>query len=791
MPSAIAKAASGRPKAKAKRKQQAAAQPRLRIPRRQAGYVLIVVACVYAFLAGFHTIAELDLGWHMALGRYIMQQHTIPTSDVLSYTSAGAPWIYPPLGEVLLYLLHAVGGYAALSWLCALTSLAIVACVLRPPSHSECLATAVLGVLGIPLLAVRMNPRPDLFTHFFFAVFLVLLWRFYQGEEPKTEVGKRALWLLPLLMVLWVNMHPGFIAGIAVICGYLLLEAVDLADSVRRVHVLKRLIRVWPVLVATLMATLLNPFGLRVYQASLFQVSWQVYGSSMNKHIVEWQSVPLSPASMSEALDWRNPFTSGIWWMGITALAALAIALRQRRFGPATLLALALYAGFHAHRYQGLFAIVAIVVGGSIFADVRSRRNTEGEESEFRGSTSLGWPAAVVAAAALALSCANSLDLISSRTYILNGAEEFFGAGESWFPERAADFIFREHLPGNIFQPYDLGGFTAFRLGPAYKDFVDGRLVSPSVMQEYSLLSSAAVDSPKWRTEASHRGINLVLLSLGRSPGQLADFCRGKLFRPVYMDEVSAVLLRDTQQNRPWLDRLQIDCSTQQFQPPANLSGTRLSDFLGDAGSVELSLGRVAEAQDALERSESLTPEDPSVHLVLAQIYDSEKQPVFAERELRAAVSLRRDSEDLWARLGTFYIHRQQFAEAQRALTTATQLASAPANDFALLGQVDLILHERERALIDFDQAEAVARKTGARENDLPGLFAEIATGRAMVYFAARDWNRAIAYQQEATRDTPQSRQMWQSLADICQAAGEPQLAAQARERVSALTGSR
>jgi Tfp pilus assembly protein PilF len=788
MPRAIAKATNRKKIANARNEHQADARPRLRISRRKAGQLLIGVGCVYSFLAGFHTIAEVDLGWHMATGRYLVQHHAIPTTDILSYTSPGAPWIYPPFGGVFFYLLHSAAGYAGLSWFCALTLTAVVACMLRPPSHPECLATAVLAIVGIPLLALRITPRPDLFTHVFFAVFLVLLWRFYRGEGQ--AAGRSTLWLLPPLMLLWINMHPGFIAGIGVICGYLLLEAVDLADRLKRARALKRLILVWPVLVATLLATLFNPFGLRIYQAALGLAGFQVHGPATIFYIAELQAVPVSMASFSEALDWRNPDTCCIWWMAIVTLAALALALRRRQFGPAVLLAMALYVGFHRFRYVGLFAIVVIVVGSSILADVHSWRTGE-HESEHRRNAYLGWQAALVTAVALVVTGARSLDLISSRTYILNGADELFGAGESsLFPERAAAFILREHLPGNIYQPYSLGGFTAFRLGPDYKDFIDGRGVSSAVVQEYSRLFSSPVDSPEWETEAAHRGINVVLLPMERSPTQLAEFCRAKLFRPVYLDEVSAVFLRDTQENRPWLDRLQMNCDTQRFQPPANLSGARLSEFLGDAGCVELTLGRVAEAQVALERSESLAPEDPSVHLALAQIYNSEQEPFPAEQEFRTAASLRRDSEITWARLGTFYLERQRFAEAQRALRTATQLGIDPATDFALLGQIDYLLHESERALKDFDRAEAEARRAGVRENDLPGLFAEIAAGRATVYFAARDWKRAISYQREATRDAPENPQMWQSLADICQSAGEPQLAAEARGRVSALTRS-
>ena len=53
-----------------------------------------------------------------------------------------------------------------------------------------------------------------------------------------------------------------------------------------------------------------------------------------------------------------------------------------------------------------------------------------------------------------------------------------FGTGPSWwYPERAAAFLKREGLPGNVFQDYGLGGYLTWRIGPEYPDFVDGRYI--------------------------------------------------------------------------------------------------------------------------------------------------------------------------------------------------------------------------------------------------------------------------------------------------------------------------
>ena len=131
-------------------------------------------------------------------------------------------------------------------------------------------------------------------------------------------------------------------------------------------------------------------------------------------------------------------------------------------------------------------------------------------------------------------------------------------------------------------------------------------------------------------------------------------------------------------ENRFWLDRLEINCTTQQFRPPSKVPRAELSEFLANAGCVELVLGRVSEAQQALERSESLTPEDPSVHLALAQVYESQRQLVEAEQELRAVVSLRHGSETPWLKLADFYIRYQRFTEARPTLERAVQLAPFP-----------------------------------------------------------------------------------------------------------------
>jgi hypothetical protein len=141
---------------------------------------LLALTLLSAALAGLRTITDPDTGWQLATGRYIAQHRSIPSTDVLSYTAQGEPWIYPPLAEWLLYVLYGIGGFAALSWLNSLACTATAAIALSAESS---LAAILLAILAIPRIAARTAPRADLLTTVLFAALLAVLWRYLRGRS--------------------------------------------------------------------------------------------------------------------------------------------------------------------------------------------------------------------------------------------------------------------------------------------------------------------------------------------------------------------------------------------------------------------------------------------------------------------------------------------------------------------------------------------------------------------------------------------------------------------------------
>ena len=197
-------------------------------------------------------------------------------------------------------------------------------------------------------------------------------------------------------------------------------------------------------------------------------------------------------------------------------------------------------------RMEALAACIVIVVAGSVlhtaFLPLEARLPTP----RLRTVLAISFTALFAVIAGM-----NSADIVTNRRYLVRNDVATFGAGMGWwFPERAAAFLEKENIPGEIFNTYDQGGFLLWRLGEHHRDYIDGRAI-PFGLDIFLLqqeLMQAPLDSPLWQQTAARYNINVFLLPLSRlhmTPLlRLKDFCQSRNWRPVYLDEVSAVFVR-------------------------------------------------------------------------------------------------------------------------------------------------------------------------------------------------------------------------------------------------------
>lgn len=230
-------------------------------------YVLITSALV-AFAALVRPIPPNDFWFHLATGRLILDSGAIPTVDTFSHTQAGAAFFNQSwLAQVVLYGLHRAGGipmvliahaallvlaYGLFLWLC-----------LRRSARTRLSVLLVLGVV-LPASVMNWTVRPQSLALPLFAVFFVLLERYRLDCGDEQHDTRAWLWPLPLLMVVWVNVHGSFVLG-GVLLGLVLVAEATKRGTLRYPALTWRAWRRllgWSVVTA--MAMLANPRGIEV-----------------------------------------------------------------------------------------------------------------------------------------------------------------------------------------------------------------------------------------------------------------------------------------------------------------------------------------------------------------------------------------------------------------------------------------------------------------------------------------------------------------------------------------------
>ena len=278
--------------------------------------------------------------------------------------------------------------------------------------------------------------------------------------------------------------------------------------------------------------------------------------------IDEWAPVKLEWIGIRSGLSLHNYDSTVLLVLAISVAVPLALARRQ--LAAAVWLCGATFLGLRHGRLLIFFAMVVVVVGGSVFTSALASLQAWISDERIYSILAGGVCCLIVVAA-----CIWSTDLVTNRAYMRKSGSygmASFGTGLSWwFPQGAAAFIERERIPGQLFNTYIEGGYLVWRLGQSYKDYLDGRgdPFGLNLIQRGFELTQTPPDSPEWQREAEHYGINAIIVPLGRYWGVehfplLRQFCVSDNWRPVYLGEdfrgICPAHTSDPQSNQPLAD---------------------------------------------------------------------------------------------------------------------------------------------------------------------------------------------------------------------------------------------
>jgi len=494
-----------------------------------ADIMFVSLFLVLSLSANNWLLADGDTGYHIRAGEYIIDTLSIPKHDMFSFISPPLPWTaHEWLSEVIMAAIHSAAGLTGVfiffSFIIALVYFLMFK-IIRA-YNGDILTTSFVALLVLATSQIHWLARPHIFS-------LVLMVVWYYLLDKYQYQHKNYLYLLPPMMLLWVNLHGGFLTGFILIGIYLfgnVVAVITSEDSKRDLH-RRKAGKLGLLTAVCLLVCLINPY---TYHILLFP-----FKLASNKFLMDHISEFMSPNFHNVSVLFFEFFI--LLTLGLLALSRMRLSIIEL-----TMILLFTHMSLYSGRYIPLFAIIVAPVlvrqagpmleesDGKFISFLRKRSsNISAIDASAKGYL---WPIiAVVLVAALA---------------VKGNIEHNFD--EKTKPVAAVEFLEKEALPGNMFDNDEFGDYIIYAAWPKYKVFVDGRsdMYGTGIMKEYFKVRDFRQG---WEKIIKKYDINWIIYNAD------SVFSRFLIehgdWELIYADKVANIFLKDIPENQRLIDK--------------------------------------------------------------------------------------------------------------------------------------------------------------------------------------------------------------------------------------------
>jgi hypothetical protein len=490
-----------------------------------AGFTWLWLAAL--FILALRPVADFDTFWQLQSGKYIWQTGSFLYADTFSLAKDAYRLEHCWLSDVFFFATYSLGGFVLLGLLKTFVITLCGALLLRESQAKNIPTCLAIPVLTICLLASSPAwvERPQLWTFCLSLVYLKLL---YDGRSRGIASW---IWLVPL-MIVWANLHAGSIFGLVLIALFWCGEAIR---ALRKETAWKPVMVLCGVGIAAFIGIFLNPYGSRIPLQLLAHFNLTHINAAQG-YITEWLPTTTTKAPL---------------FYVVFSLWALLILARFRRIDPTELIFFVAfsYMGWNQVRHAVFVPLLAGFFMPSALCDALSERF----QRPFRKL-----------ACDRVSKCAVAISMLAVVAYNGLNGELGIGLKKAQFPEAAATFLLANHLPGNLYNFYDHGGYLMWRLYPQYLVFVDGRNTDTELLETSNRIDGGITG---WQADLSRHGVNTIITRTcydddGGPIKLVSNLVNDPGWALVYADNVAVIFLRRDQRFRELLNRLEI--------PPGN-----------------------------------------------------------------------------------------------------------------------------------------------------------------------------------------------------------------------------
>ena len=474
-------------------------------------------------------LGDAGIGWHIRTGQQILHTHAIPRVDPFSSTMGGKPWYaWEWLYDLLVGQLDATLGLNGVVWFTAVAIAAAFAAMFcwLMRRGTNLLVALVLTMLAVSASTIHFLARPHVLTWLFVLVWFCLLDTTEQeGFHNRSPARAGKLWLLPLLMVVWVNVHGGFLFGF-VLLGIYWLAALwawartreeRLEDALTRSAARKRTTQLIQVGLLSVAASFANPYGWKLHA--------HIYSYLSNRFLMDHIEEFKSP-------NFHGSAQKCFLLLLLITVAALALRGRELRTSHVLIVLFAVYAGLYSSRNIPVASILLTLVTAPLISipalDFLFLKRMTAFQSRLRGHC---WP--ILAIITTFLVAANGGRIGSNQ--LMNAHFD-----PNRMPVAAVDYLEQHELKSPVLSPDFWGGYLIYRLYPGTRVVVDDRhdLYGADFFQSYLKLMHG---EPGWQDFLRDHPAECALLPKS-SP--LATPLQQTGWIAIYQDDTAILLIR-------------------------------------------------------------------------------------------------------------------------------------------------------------------------------------------------------------------------------------------------------
>ena len=493
-------------------------------------FVLLLVTIVFTPLS-MRLLGDAGIGWHIRTGQQIVATHAIPRVDSFSWTMAGKSWFaWEWLYDLVVGELESALGLNGVVWFTSVVIAAVFGWMFRLLTAR---GTNLLVALGLVLLAMSASmihflARPHVVSWLFtLAWFWILDSSEREDSNPNGGRRRRWIWALPPLMLVWVNLHGGFLVGF-VLLGIFLLSAAwnwfrarqnRIEEMLQKIAAAKRARALAWVSLLSAAASLVNPYGWKLH----LHVYHYLSNRFLMDHIDEFQSPNFHGAAQKCFLV-----------LLLITLIVLAIRGSEVRMSARLAVLFAVYAGLYASRNIPVSSILLVMVVGPLVPATdfgrRFSQRMSALEGLLRGHL---WP---IIAVIVTLAIAASAGRVRSSV----GMDAHFDPQR--MPVKAVNYLEKQQVQGPVLSPDYWGGYLLYRLYPKSRVVVDDRhdLYGEEFFKSY--LKMIHVE-PGWEEFLQMHEASCVLLPRQSALADRLAVTRG--WKEIYADDVAIAFVRD------------------------------------------------------------------------------------------------------------------------------------------------------------------------------------------------------------------------------------------------------